>query len=481
MVGMRLASTKRAFGVALIAAWVAACSEPTGVTALPRSLPQDGFEAQLVKARSFLRAGHLAEALTEAAAVERAAPGRAETLALLGELSFRQADFDTASGYFNAALAIDPSCARAHLGLGRLEQTHCRRSAALQQFVTAYSLSPNDPDIVLAYSTAVSDPKQEVSLLRRYLAVGRGLPREDLESALGRLQLLQHLGSRRLALLDGPYEPYRLPLSDWVPQPGPARGLLLRVRINGGKPLRLLLDTGAGGIVVSSRSAEGLGLEYLAEAGLRGVGDSAIETRKTLADSVRVGDLHLRNCVVEVARGAVSDQVDGVVGPSLFQQFIIRLDARHGFLELLPYPDETPQGGPSTNAESNPSWVAVVQSGHLLLVDARFNAFASGYLILDTGAAFSSVSRRLAQVVNEPKVDVSGPGGGRADARAAGPVQVRVGSRYLRDPDAVTLDLTRLSNLHGVEISGLIGYPMINRYTLTLDYRDGLIGFEGGR
>jgi tetratricopeptide (TPR) repeat protein len=423
----------------------------------------------------------MGQAVTEAAAAERAAPDQAETLALLGDVSFRRADFETAEGYFDAALAADSKCARAHLGLGRLDLLHFRRRSALQHFVAAYSLNPSDPEAVLAYSSAVSDPKQEASLLERYLAVGKGLPREARESALGRLQLLQRLGPRRLAVLDGPYGPYRLHMTDWVPQPGSALGVLLAVSINGGKPLHLLLDTGAPGIVISSRAAEGLGLEYLAEAGLRGVGESGIETRKTLAGSVRVGDLHLQNCVVEVASGAVADQVDGVVGASLFQQFIIRLDARRKILELLPYPDEAARAGRESNVSAGmENLVPVFQAGHLLLVNARFDAFSSGYLILDTGAAFSSVSRRLTPV-EEPEFEVSGPGGGRATAYLAGPVRVRVGNRDLLDANAVALDFARLSNVHGVEISGLIGYPMLSRYALTLDYRDGLIGFERSR
>jgi len=35
--------------------------------------------------------------------------------------------------------------------------------------------------------------------------------------------------------------------------------------------------------------------------------------------------------------------------------------------------------------------------------------------------------------------------------------------------------------VHGLEISGLIGYPMLSHCALTLDYRDGLIGFDRGR
>lgn len=105
-------------------------------------------------------------------------------------------------------------------------------------------------------------------------------------------------------MLESPYRPYRFPMEAWCSRPGLANGLLLAVSINGGKPLRLLFDTGAAGIAISRRPAGKLGLEYLADAGQRGVGQSGMESRQMLADSVRIGDLHLRNCAVEAADGS---------------------------------------------------------------------------------------------------------------------------------------------------------------------------------
>src|SRR5271157_1555815 len=80
-----------------------------------------------------------------------------------------------------------------------------------------------------------------------------------------------------------------------------------------------------------------------------------------------------------------------------------------------------------------------------------------------------------------PEFGVTGRGGGPAAAFRAGSLQLRVAGRDLSDPNVVTLDFARLNNLDGVEISGLIGYPMLSRCTLTLDYRDGLIGPDRDR
>ncbi len=478
-------------GLALLALSVAALALAAERTAPAPAPSDDGFDLHVRKARSLLSSGLIRQALAEAALAERAAPGRVETTALLGEIAFRRADFEAAESHFNAAVAIDPACVQAHLGLGRLDLLHFRRRSALQRIVTAYSLNPNDPETVLAYSSVASDPQQEIILLERFLALGAGMPREQLESALGRLQFRRRLGSRKVALLDGPYQTYRLPLTAWYPRADASNGLLLAVSINGSKPLRLVLDTGAEGIVISGRAAKKLGLEYLADAGLRGVGQSGVETRKTLADSVRIGDLHLRNCVVDVASGAVAEQIDGAMGSDLFAQFIVRLDARAKVLELVPYPGEAPQdrsldrlwaGYDRTVTAGMQNLTPVCQAGHLLLVNAKLPGAASGYLILDTGAAVSSLSRQMAVPSTEPpQFDVAGPGGGVVGGFRLGPVQLRIAGRNLTDPNVITLDFARLSNIHGIEISGLVGYPMLSRCALTLNYRDGLIGLDRGR
>jgi hypothetical protein len=317
------------------------------------------------------------------------------------------------------------------------------------------------------------------------------MPREQLETALGRLQFYRRLGSRRVAFLEGTYQRYVLPMDVWSARPGQVNGLLLAVSINRSKPLRLVFDTGAPGIAISPRSAEKLGLEYMGDAGLRGVGQSGVGARKTLAESVHIGDLRLGNCVVDVADRALADGIDGVIGANLFQQFIVRLDARRRSLELLPYPDEAPwwqsqeqlwAGRDRSVPAGMEGLTPVCQAAHLLLVSAKLDKDASGYLILDTGAAFSSVSRQMAAPFDEPPdFDISGPGGGPVAAFRAGAIRLRLAGRNLTDPHAVTLDFARLSNVHGVEISGLIGYPMLSRCTLTLDYRDGLIGLDRSR
>jgi hypothetical protein len=42
----------------------------------------------------------------------------------------------------------------------------------------------------------------------------------------------------------------------------------------------------------------------------------------------------------------------------------------------------------------------------------------------------------------------------------------------------ITFDLATVSRLTGTEVSGFLGFEMLRRLELKLDYRDGLVNFE---
>jgi predicted aspartyl protease len=438
---------------------------------------------------TLLRSGQVDEALTAALAAERAEPGRADLSVLLGNIYLRKAQLQEAERHFEIALALDPDCAQAYLGLGRLDQMQFRRKSARERFAKAYALSPLDAGVVRAYASVASDANEETALLKTYLAVGTGEPREQLEAALGHLEFHRRLGDRRVGILASPYSRYRLRLENWSPRPGRSQGLLLAVSINGSKPLRLVLDTGAEGIFVHAKAARKLGLEFLSAAAARGAGENGpAEATRTLAAKVQAGGLELRNCVVDVVTKSVSAEVDGVIGASVFQQFLIELDPQREFLELVPYPDGAPAAfthehiwadRDRTLPAGERQLIPVYQAGHLLLVNTTLADGAAGYLVLDTGAAFTSVSQRLAKAMGKPvNLAMAGAGGALGPVQRAGAVRLRIGNRDVVDADAITFDFRPVSNQEGLEISGLIGYPVLSRGPLTIDYRDGLVGFN---
>ena len=89
--------------------------------------------------------------------------------------------------------------------------------------------------------------------------------------------------------LVSPYQPYELELSSFCPVPGRSVGVFLHVRINGVRPLRLVLDSGADSIVIGAKAAHSLGLSGRIRNGFGRFGN---ETGK----SVHGGERRCRSC-----------------------------------------------------------------------------------------------------------------------------------------------------------------------------------------
>src|SRR5262249_45461469 len=162
------------------------------------------------------------------------------------------------------------------------------------------------------YASMVSDRNAETILLRNYIAFGGG---SDVgQSARGRLEARQRLGVRETEVLEGPYQAYTLQMNPYLPVSSQAAGLTLPVSINGGKALRLVFDTAAQGILIWGKAAESLDLERLGSLLVLGAGDGAPARGWIgLAESVRIGDLRLKNCRIQISDRAASG-ADGVIG-----------------------------------------------------------------------------------------------------------------------------------------------------------------------
>ena len=97
--------------------------------------------------------------------------------------------------------------------------------------------------------------------------------------------------------LVSPYQQYELKLRTFSPTPHRAAGVLLSVRINGGKALRLLLDSGADLIVIGSNAARAAGLSGGSEVDL--VGLDSRPARVGQAATVEIGPVAFRNLWVK--------------------------------------------------------------------------------------------------------------------------------------------------------------------------------------
>jgi predicted aspartyl protease len=436
-----------------------------------------------------LRAGKVESALVRALLAYKAEPGRPSIETLLGDIYYRMADFDKAEAMYRSAETSDPCEARAWLGLGRLDLLNSCRRAARAKFTRAYALDPRDPQVVRAYASNADSVAEEVAILKKYLAM-RVEQQRDLESALGHIIFHEKTGNRKLGVLASKYCRYELPL-----QASKEGTFLLQVRINEGRPQRLILDTGARGIVISARAARDLGLRYLVQSALGGLGNSdATSAQTALADTVRIGDLTYRDCAIDVSDRSLSERADGVIGSVVFQQFLVSLDIPGKRVELLPFEEELPDASQAQEDWADRDraipagmehFIPIAQISNILLVPTQLKGAGSGYFMLDTGASASSVSRSLAPNVNLTFFGASfmfhGANGDLQTTYRAYPFELRFANHSFIDPALIALDLRSISNQEGVEISGFIGCPMLSHSRITIDYRDGLLNVEDDR
>ncbi len=102
---------------------------------------------------------------------------------------------------------------------------------------------------------------------------------------------------------------------------------------------RLLLDTGASGILIGRKAAEKAGLTRISARSLGGIGDKGLQSGYiAVADHIRVGDLEFEDCVVHVSdRGSITDE-DGLIGSNVFASYLIDIDMPAAKLRLSPLP-----------------------------------------------------------------------------------------------------------------------------------------------
>ncbi len=392
-----------------------------------------------LSARLLLASGDIERADRLVRAALSATPNDAELRCGLGDILLRRADFDAANSAYKSALQLDSNLARAYFGLSRIADLEFRRKDARELITRAHLLDPRDREIVSALVEARPNPRQT------------------------------RLGSK--------YTRYQVKLTGFHPVSSTADGLLIAARINGSKPLRLIFDTGASGIVIDGKAARDMDLVSRAESRVGGFGTQAPRSaRIAIAKTVSFGDLEFENCPVEIRDGKLTHGAEGVVGANLFEEFVIRLDARSRVLELTPFAGETEYASDRANS------VPVFALRHLLLVRTKINRERDGLFLLDTGSAFTSISDEIARHWSRrSEVPVLGARGLLSHVYHVPPVELQFAERPVIDPAPIAFDLRQMSLQEGIEISGILGYPLLSKSTVSINYRDGIVRFTGDR
>lgn len=417
-----------------------------------------------------------------------AAPESAAAHEFAGEVRFRRGEFAEADAEFKSALEWDPRNALAWWGLGRVAECTSMNKTAAEDFHRAYELNPNDLRILAAWLPRLRG-QERIDALNRYeaalkAAAANGTDANQLNELRQRAELAKALNGHQAMELASPYKAAEVPMQTFV-NGANVRSYGLQVLMNG-QPAQLVLDTGAAGIVLSHAAAERIGLARVGGATVRGIGDNAKLTGgyRALAETLQMGDVAYRNVPVSVSNQSFTGLQDGLIGSNVIGEFLITLDFPVRKLRLDPVPGYRP-GEELHDRTVRPSMenaTRVFRFGHLLLVPVRVGTASDRLFVLDTGAANTMISYQLAEAVSNLNRDdntaLRGLNGRVSDVYRTGNVALDFAGFEQRSLGITAFDTWQLSHQLGTEISGFLGLPVLDLFTLTIDYPDGLVKFD---
>src|SRR5579871_4792079 len=361
-------------------------------------------DATLTLARKALRNDGVTTAWKMSQKALAEAPESAAAHEFAGEVLFRRGEFAQSEAEFTRATKLDPKFAKAWWGLARIAACTSMDKTADLYFRRAHDLAPGDPHLFLAWAMRLRGA-EHIDALETYISMpDPDRTQDQVDALLQHIRADKALRGRNTTVLTSPYVKTDIPLTPFVTS-NRSRSYSLEVEVNH-RTLHLLLDTGAGGIVIQRSSAEKAGVVRMAEASVRGFGDNARLRGGYLgiAERARIGNVEFRDPLIQVADQEFSDIQDGLIGTNVFSQFVVSVDFGAGKLRLDPLPGYDPSTEDSLDASSPPAsrtWTRVYQFGHMLLIPVRVGDLREALFVIDTGAVRTLISYDIAAAISK--------------------------------------------------------------------------------
>jgi tetratricopeptide (TPR) repeat protein len=464
-------------------------------------IPSGGAEAAAAYAglaRVYLKQKRVADASAAAEKAITLTPDRAPAIVAMGEVYFRQGKLTRAEKAFLTPLMACNLDAHAYLGLRELYIADLDFKTADKYIRQAYRLDPGDPDIRREYLDTLSG-QERIDFMKSYLASATNddaVTHIDMQSWLDVLEGEKKEGEHACRLVSKVTQT-ETKLETLLDGPQRMRGVGLQVRVNDANA-KLMLDTGASGILIDRKLAEKAGVKKIIEHNITGIGDKASSSGYLgFAERLQIGQLEFHDCYVGVvnSRGVLDD--DGLIGADVFRSFLVDVnmpDQKFKLTQLPPFPDEpaaeaslqTSAGAARHlhNRYSPPEmkdYSPILLFGHEMLIPTYASNEGPDLFLIDSGSWDSmigeSLGRRITKVHLDSDTTIKGLNGKVEKVYRADEVTLRFSHFSQRRSDLVAFDLTRLSDDTSTEVSGILGFTLLHMLDMKIDYRDGLVNF----
>jgi tetratricopeptide (TPR) repeat protein len=459
-------------------------------------------------ARVYLKQKRPEDAYPAAQKAIEAGPNLADAHVVLAEVYFRQGKMNdsehTLATLLNQRSKDDASAAtrmadaRAWLVLSRIYRATSNYKLSKDALDRAHGLDSADPDIRRAWLGTLS-LKDRLQAIEEYLARGNNDDAESLEYLKHSMVVLQDEMNRpvRGCRLITKIASTQTNLEPLMVNAQRVKGYGLKVKLNDTMS-RLLLDTGAGGILVNNKIAERAGVQRVVEQNVKGIGDAGgADGYVGYVDAIQIGALQFQNCYVRVVDKKSSMDEDGYIGADVFAHFLVDINFPDGKFDLSELPKLPDEPFEETSLDSHPTstyrprdryvapemkeYTRIYRFGHQLLVPTSVNGHPYRFFLLDTGAFDDTITpgaaRETTKIHADDRVHVKGFSGEMKNVYVADDVDLAFG-HFKQRRSLVSFDMTNLSNSIGTEVSGTLGFGMLYLLDIKIDYRDGLVDFS---
>ena len=416
--------------------------------------------------RTALRVGLFQEAQREATSLRRIAPRNAEALSAYADSQWSAGLFDEAEQSWRDALAIAPESSRARSGLARSLASQSKLDEALNEAQAALKLSPRDGELhhtVGAIYERMNRYEQAAAAYNDYINLLPNKDRSD-KAAWSRSQVrfLKSFGEKQPVAIDEAASA-RVHTVDFRVVDDK---VLVKVRVNGGRPQDFVLDTGSEQTTISRQTASNANVRpitYTLSAGVGEVGLRGLQLGRI--DSLEIGTLKVENVPVLIKapalRGIPKRETESFSPMALGLSMTIDYATRKlSMAKRLP--------------ADTADFRLPMRHHRLSMVRGLINETHPTYFVVDTGGEVISISTATAEALNATPsrkiaLKVYGTSGWDREAFLLPGVSLQFKDIAYRNFSVVVLNLRAPSVLLGFEVGGIVGHKFLSPYRVSLD------------
>ncbi len=420
-----------------------------------------------------LRLAEFDEARDEAVRLRDTMPGVAGVLALSGEALWAAGLFEAAEADFDAALGIDPDQPRARGGLARSLAARGRLDEALLESQAAVRLDPASAELRHTLATIherLNRFDEAAAEFEVYAGLLPGTDRgEKAAWTRARVKFLRAFKGRV------PFQLAGAPRAHTVKFRVHRDKVIVTGKVNGGRPIDFVLDTGSEQTVLSRPVASRSGVSPITYVQSAGVGQGRLRALQAgRIDTLEIGTLKIKNITALIKSPALRGL------PTAESESFSPLAL--GLSMTIDYARRELTMAPSLEEETYDHTLPL-RMHRLAMVPGTVDGRPVSFVV-DTGGEVISISTRTAGALEErPHVrhiplKVYGSSGWDPSAFLRPYVNLAFAGISYPNNSVVVLDLDTPSALLGFKLGGIVGHRFLRDYRVSIDLPRARLGLK---